>query len=60
MEESLGYVAYEGYMIACNSRSLISGDPLPSWEDQDPRIREAWNVVAEAVLRRDRERRSDD
>jgi hypothetical protein len=58
MKEPLGFAAYEGYMAACGGRSLISGQTLPNWEDQDVRIREAWDAAATEVLRREYQRRS--
>lgn len=45
----IGQVAYEGYRAASDGRSLISGHPLPDWNDQAPQIREAWRAAADAV-----------
>jgi hypothetical protein len=42
--------AYEGYVIGAGGRSLISGEPLPSWPDLGPELREAWRAAADAVL----------
>lgn len=46
---NLGRVAYEGYFKQCGGKSLISGAPLPKWEDQSLAIREAWAYAAECV-----------
>lgn len=58
MSERLGYVAYESYLLASGGVSLVSGAVLPSWDDQDVRIQEAWNQAADAV--RDRVRETED
>jgi hypothetical protein len=47
---SLGQVAYEAYLEVSYGRSLVSGATLPSWEDQDELIREAWEHVADTVI----------
>jgi len=47
---NLGKLAYEGYFEACNGKSLISGAPLPSWEDQAPQIQAAWTAAAHKVI----------
>ena len=44
-----GQVAYEGYFAACDGKSLISGAPLPKWEDQAVAIQNAWGAAAAAV-----------
>lgn len=46
----LGKVAYEGYFAKCEGKSLISGSPLPKWEEQSPKIRAAWGAAADAVM----------
>ena len=50
MADDLGKVAYEGYFKSCNGKSLISGTPLPTWENQSSAIQEAWHAAAEAVV----------
>lgn len=52
MSESIdiGRVAYEGYRAASDGKSLVSGEPLPTWGEQAPEIREAWRAAADAVL----------
>lgn len=45
-----GFVAYEGYRTASDSRSLVSGAPLPEWPDLSEEIRVAWRAAADAVL----------
>jgi hypothetical protein len=46
---SLGEIAYNAY---CEQRKWISvrEERLPSWEDQDEELQEAWEVAAEAVI----------
>lgn len=46
----LGQVAYEAYALASDGVSLVSGQPLPGWDDQDENIRMAWRMSAGAVL----------
>lgn len=47
---SKGKVAYEGYFEKCGGKSLISGAPLPAWDDQADAIKEAWEAAATAVM----------
>lgn len=49
-----GQVAYEGYFAACGGKSLVSGAPLPTWDEQRADIRDAWLAAASAVLGGDR------
>ena len=44
-----GQAAYNGYLSACGGKSLISGAPLPTWEQQLPEIQVAWRAAAAAV-----------
>jgi hypothetical protein len=44
-----GQTAYEAYFRQCGGVSLISGAPLPTWENQAKRIQEAWQAAAQAV-----------
>jgi hypothetical protein len=48
--ELLGRAAYMAYCQCFDGRSAITGEPLPTWEDQRPDIREAWRAAADAVL----------
>lgn len=45
----LGKIAYDAYFRFSDGKSLISGAPLPAWENQDPQIQAAWDAAAEAV-----------
>ena len=45
----LGDLAYNAYCDAAGNRSLVSGDPLPLWDDLPWEIRQAWDAAAEAV-----------
>lgn len=44
-----GEIAYEAYRDASDGKSLVSGAPIPAWEDVDPRIQAAWEASAKAV-----------
>ncbi len=44
----LGQVAYEGYLVSCDGKS-IRGEDLPAWNAQAPEIREYWRAAADAV-----------
>lgn len=46
----LGMAAYDGYRTYSNGVSLISGDPIPEWDDQTPEIRAAWRAAADNVM----------
>jgi hypothetical protein len=37
-----GQIAYEAYMDFSGGVSLISGHTLPEWEQQEPKIKLAW------------------
>ena len=45
-----GQIAYEAYFKFSGGVSLVSGAPLPTWGEQDARIREAWNVAAQEAI----------
>lgn len=47
--EDMAKVAYEAYVQSCGGVS-VKGDPLPTWEDQRPEIRQHWDAAAQAVL----------
>ena len=53
-EQPLGQVAYEAY---CGKgwKSLISGAPLPQWEEVRPDIQAAWDAAADAVIKKNDE-----
>jgi len=44
-----GQIACGAYVAHCGGKS-VHGEDLPSWEDQDPVIREHWEAAAQAVL----------
>lgn len=46
----LGKIAYEAYGSNVEWKTF-SGGKMPSWEDQNERLKQAWNAAAEAVLR---------
>lgn len=48
--KTLGQVNYEGYYEASGGKSLVSGQPLPLWDKQDPKIQSAWEAAAQAVI----------
>lgn len=45
-----GQLAYEAYCEYTGWKSLISGAPLPKWEDVKPEIKASWKASAEAIL----------
>lgn len=54
-----GQLAYETYCAASGGRSLVSGDQLPSWDEQKrmrPKIADAWMAVGLAVAQEVRTR----
>jgi hypothetical protein len=51
-EIELGRVAYDGYLSASGGKSLVSGAPLPSFEEQPAEIKAAWIAAANAVCKR--------
>lgn len=48
--KSYGQRAYEAYKTYAGGVSLVSGVPLPDWEDLEPAIQQAWAAAASAVL----------
>jgi hypothetical protein len=50
MEKSFGKAAYAGYLKRCGGKSLVSGAPLPTFDEQAPEIRAAWDAAAEAAI----------
>lgn len=46
---SLGQVNYEAYRADSQGRSLVTGQPIPTFEKLQPAIQHAWEVAAEAV-----------
>lgn len=50
MNKTAGQLAYEGYCKSSRGKSLISGEPLPTWDQVKPEIREAWELAAQEVI----------
>lgn len=46
----LGKIAYEAYASNVNW-TTFSGQEMPSWDDQNERLKLAWNEAAQAVVR---------
>lgn len=46
---TLGQIAYEAYRNCSNGKSLVSGAPIPTWENLSAEIRAAWELAAFAV-----------
>jgi len=44
-----GQIAYESYCLATGGKSLVTGEQLPSWEDQSPEIQSAWHAAGAAA-----------
>ena len=42
-------IAYEAYCAHTEWKSLITGAPLPPWEEVKPEIKAAWRAAAIAV-----------
>jgi hypothetical protein len=47
--ENIGKIGYDAYREHSGGVSLVSGEPLPFWDDQSPEIRAAWDAAALAV-----------
>lgn len=54
MGQDLGRVAYEAYGDSVEWRTF-SGTKMPTWEDQNAKLKQAWNAAAKAVVRADSE-----
>ena len=54
MASELGRVAYEAYGESVGWMTF-SGTKMPSWEEQNDRLKQAWNSAAAAVEARVRE-----
>ena len=52
MEKEWGEIAYDAYREASGGKSLVSGAPIPQWDDMAPEIRAAWNEAGHAVKER--------
>lgn len=42
-------MAYEAYCNHTDWKSLVSGQPLPQWQDVRPEIKVAWEAVVRAL-----------
>lgn len=51
---NFGRLAYEAYFKKAGGVSLVSGKPLPSWEEQATAIQDAWHAAAAAQREYDR------
>lgn len=47
---TFGQIAYQAYYDASSGKSLITGEPLPRWDQVDERIQAAWNWAGMAVI----------
>ncbi len=45
----LAEIAYEAYRKQSGGKSLVSGQPIPSFSELKPEIQEAWYEAAGAV-----------
>lgn len=50
MKKTYGQVAYEGYLNFTGDKSLITGQPLPTWEENSSELKAAWEAAAGAVI----------
>lgn len=48
-EPDLGAIAYNAYRDTTGGVSLVTGDPLPGWDELPDPIRNAWDAAANAV-----------
>jgi hypothetical protein len=48
--KTTGQIAYEAYCGFSDNKSLVSGDPLPEWDEQAEKIRQAWDAAGDAVV----------
>jgi hypothetical protein len=49
---SWGKIVYEAYREHTSGVSLVSGEPLPEWNDLPAAIKSAWEYAAERLLYR--------
>ena len=47
----LAKVAYDAYVKAAGGVSLVSGEPLPEFDQLPENIRQAWDASSQAVAR---------
>ncbi len=48
MDEGLGSLAYRSYGQQVGWKTF-TGTPMPSWAEQNEKLKEAWNTAAQAV-----------
>jgi hypothetical protein len=56
-EKTPGQDGYEGYCAKSEGKSIVTGALLPAWWNLPPKIKDAWEASAVAVLAADAERR---
>jgi hypothetical protein len=49
--KSDGQITYEAYKEYTRGKSLVSGEDLPQWADQDEAIRAGWEYAASVLVR---------
>lgn len=49
--EELGREAYSAYRVKSNAVSLVTGSPLPMWNDLPGNVKDAWIYSAQAVVK---------
>lgn len=49
MDDAYGRCAYEAYSVSAGGKSLVTGDPLPAWDELPAPVRAAWIAAALAV-----------
>lgn len=49
MKKPLAQLCYESYCENTGWKHLIDGSPLSEWIHLPPRVREAWEAVAEVI-----------
>lgn len=49
-KKHFGQIAYEGYCQHTDWKSLVSGAPLPPWDNLPDAIKAAWQTAANAAI----------
>jgi hypothetical protein len=50
LDPRYGQTAYEAYRAEAGGVSLVTGAPLPDWEELKPEIQQAWVAAAAAAV----------
>jgi hypothetical protein len=50
VKPTFGNVAYNAYRTASGGRSLVTGAPIPPWDDMPEAIKDVWDASAGEVI----------